>query len=141
MAFQLMWPHELNRLRNEMEQVFGRAGAASIRSGGYPAVNLFEDDANLYVEAEIPGMELDQFELFVNDDNQLTIQGERKRSNGRGGARHREERAFGRFSRMIALPLLVNGNATSATYTNGVLRVTLPKKPEAKPRRIAVSAG
>jgi HSP20 family protein len=141
MAFQLMWPHELNRLRNEMEQLFGRTSGVAIRPGSYPAVNLFEDDANLYVESEIPGMELDQFELFVNDDNQLTIQGERKRSNGRVGARHREERAFGRFSRMLALPLLVNGNSTRATYTNGVLRVTLPKKPEAKSKRIAISAG
>jgi HSP20 family molecular chaperone IbpA len=42
---------------------------------------------------------------------------------------------------MLALPLLVNGNSTRATYTNGVLRVTLPKKPEAKSKRIAISAG
>jgi HSP20 family protein len=141
MALEFMLPRELNRMRNEFERAFGRTDGPVAIPGGYLAVNLFEDDVNLYVEAEIPGMELGQFELFVNDDNQLTIQGERKQSNGRATARHRQERAFGRFSRMIALPLLVDGNGSRAIYTNGVLRVTLPKKPEAKPKRIAVSAG
>lgn len=141
MAFQFMWPRDMSRMRNEFEQMFGRADDPAVRTRGYPAVNLYEDDSNLYVESEVPGMELNQFEIFVNDDNQLTLQGVRKQSNGRTVTRHREERAFGQFSRMIPLPLLVDGNASSATYTNGVLRVKLPKKPEAKPRRIAVSAG
>lgn len=140
MALQFMWRRELNRLQNELEQVFGQTAGPLDRPRAYPAVNLFEDDDNLIVESEIPGMELEQFELFVNDDNQLTIQGERKQPNGQATTRQREERVFGRFSRMIALPVLVDGNATQATYTNGVLCVTLPKKPEVKPRRIAVSA-
>jgi HSP20 family protein len=141
MGFQIMWPQELNRLQREMEQVFGRAERPLARPRGYPAVNLFEEDEHLIVETEIPGMELDQFELFVNDDNQLTIQGERKQSNGQATTRHRQERPFGRFSRMLTLPVLVEGDATQAAYSNGVLRITLPKKPEAKPRRIPVSAG
>jgi HSP20 family protein len=140
MAFQFMWPRELNRLQNEIEQVFGRADGPTARPRAYPPVNLFEDDDNLIVESEIPGVELDELELFVNGDNQLTIQGERKQSNGQATTRHREERVFGRFSRMIALPVLVDGDATKANYTNGVLRITLPKKPEAKPRRIAVTS-
>lgn len=141
MAYEFMWPRELNRLQGEIEQLFGRNNGSSMRSRAYPAVNLFEDDDYLLVESEIPGMELEQFEIFVNADNQLTIQGERKQANGQATTRHREERAFGPFSRMIALPVLVQGEATQATYTNGVLRITLPKKPEAKPRRIAVTAG
>lgn len=141
MALQFMWPRELNRLQNELEQVFGRTDGLLARPGTYPAVNLFEDDDNLVVESEIPGMELEQFELFVNADNQLTIQGHREQPNGQTATRHREERVFGHFSRMITLPVLVDGNASQATYTNGVLRITLPKKTEAKPRRIAVTAG
>lgn len=142
MAFQVTWPRELNRLQNEMDQLFGRRLASPLaETRVYPAINLSEDDDNLYIETEVPGMELDEFELLVNDDNQLTLQGERKQLGGDGGTRHREERAFGRFSRLIPLPAPVDGDATSAEYTAGVLRITLPKKPEAKPRRIAVKAG
>jgi HSP20 family protein len=141
MAFQLTWPRELNRLQNELDQLFGRGNGASSRPQAYPAINLLEDDDNLYVESEIPGMELDEFELFVNAENQLTLQGERKQPNGGTKTRHREERAFGRFSRMIALPALVDGEETTAEYVAGVLKIKLPKKPEAKPRRIQVAAG
>ncbi|MDX1929837.1 MAG: Hsp20/alpha crystallin family protein [Pirellulaceae bacterium] len=139
MAFQFMWPRELNRLQNEIEQVFGGTDGLKSRRV-YPAVNVFEDDDHLIVESEIPGMELDQFELFVNADNQLTVQGERKQSNGNATTRHREERAHGRFSRVLNLPVLVDGTNTKASYMSGVLRITLPKKPEAKPRRIIVAA-
>lgn len=141
MAFQFTWPRELNRLQNEMDQLFGRGNDWFPRSQAYPAINVFEDDDNLYIESEIPGMELDQFELFVNDENQLTLQGERKQPNGSATTRHREERAFGRFSRMITLPALVDGDATTAEYLAGVLKITLPKKPEAKPKQIQVAAG
>ena len=142
MAFQFTWPQELNRLQNEMEQLFGRrSGSSLLTSQVYPAINLYEDEDNLYVESEIPGMELEQFELFVNADNQLTLQGERAQTNGDVTTRHREERPYGRFSRMIPLPLPVDGDATKADYAAGVLRITLPKKPEAKPRRIEVAVG
>jgi len=142
MAFQFTWPQEFNRLQSEMDQLFGRRSRGSLGAqAGFPATNLYEDNDNLYVESEIPGMSLDEFELFVNESNQLTLQGERKEPNGSGGTRHRQERRFGRFSRLIALPCTVDGDATTAEYTNGVLRITLPKKPEAKPRRINVSAG
>jgi HSP20 family protein len=141
MAFQFTWPRELNRLQSEMDQLFGRGDSSFARPQAFPAINVLEDDDNLYVESEIPGMELDQFELFVNDENQLTLQGERKQPNGGTATRHREERAFGRFSRMISLPTLVDGDATSADYVAGVLKITLPKKTEAKPRRIQVTAG
>jgi HSP20 family protein len=141
MAFQFTWPRELNRLQSEMDQLFGRGNGSLARPQAYPAINVLEDDNNLYVESEIPGMELDEFELFVNDENQLTLQGERKQPNGGTTTRHREERAFGRFSRMIALPAAVDGDATSAEYVAGVLKITMPKKPEAKPRRIQVAGG
>lgn len=141
MAFQFTWPREFNRLQTELDQLFGRGNGAFARPQAYPAINVLEDDDNLYVESEIPGMELGEFELFVNAENQLTLQGERKQPNGGTTIRHREERAFGRFSRMIALPTLVDGDATTAEYVAGVLKITLPKKPEAKPRRIQVAAG
>ena len=142
MLFDFPRAGDLNRLHNEMERLFGqRPGSALARVPAYPAVNMWEDDDNLYVESEVPGMELEDFEIFVNDDNQLTLQGERKQPDGSTGTRHREERKYGRFSRVIQLPVTVNGDATAASYKAGVLLLTLPKKEESKPRRIAVAAG
>jgi HSP20 family protein len=140
MLFDFPRAGDINRLRNEMERMFGeRAGGTTPRVTEYPALNMWEDDDNLYVESEVPGMELEDFEIFVNDDNQLTLQGERKRPVGNTGTRHREERNFGRFSRMIQLPVKVNGDSTTAAYKAGVLLITMPKKEEAKPRRIVVA--
>lgn len=141
MAFQVTWPRELSQLQSEMDQWFGRGNGSSDRPLAYPAINVLEDEDNLYIESEIPGMELDQFELFVNDEHQFTLQGEREQPNGGTTTRHRGERQFGRFSRMIPLPVLVDGDAATAEYVAGVLKITLPKKPEAKPRRIQVAAG
>ena len=142
MLFDFPRAGELNRLHNEMERLFGqRASSALTRVPAYPAVNVWEDDDNLYVESEVPGMNLEDFEIFVNDDNQLTLQGERKQPSGNAGTTHREERKHGRFSRIIQLPISVNGNATTAAYKGGVLQFTMPKKEESKPRRIAVAAG
>ncbi len=140
MAFEFVWPRELARLQSEMDQLFGRGNGSFARPQTYPPINVLEDDEHLYVESEFPGMELDQFELFVNDGNQLTLQGERQPPNGGTTTRHRQERVFGRFSRMIRLPAPVDGDAAKAEYVAGVLRITLPKKPEAKPRRIQVAA-
>lgn len=135
------WSSEMHRLRNELDEVFGsRLAPTAFQSRAFPPLNLWEDDDNLYVESELPGVELDELELFVNDDNQLTLQGDRKASSGNEGTRHREERRFGKFSRIIELPVMVNSEQAAAEMTDGVLRITLPKKEESKPRRIAVKA-
>jgi HSP20 family protein len=102
MALETNWPREVNRLQSEMDRLFGRGNGLLPQSHRFPAINLLEDDDNLYVESENPGMELDEFELFVNDENQLTLQGDRKQPNGGAKTRHREERAFGRFSRSVS---------------------------------------
>jgi HSP20 family protein len=134
---------EMNRLRDEMDRLVGRLGVGSRRlfaPRAYPALNMWEDDCCLHVEAELAGLELDDLEIFVNGDNQLTVQGERKEPSCREGAWHRREREFGKFSRMIELPSYVASNKVEATLKNGVLTVTLPKREEAKPRRIEVKA-
>jgi HSP20 family protein len=134
---------EMNRLRDELDRAFGRGvlgDGGGRRRGGYPPVNIWEDDDNVYVESEIPGFEADAVELFVNGDNQLTIQGQRQRPEVEGGRWHRQERSFGTFSRMIRLPSDVDPDNVDAAFREGVLKVTLSKKPESKPRRIEVKA-
>jgi HSP20 family protein len=107
----------------------------------YPPLNLWEDDNNLYVEAELPELELTDLEIFVNGDNQLSIKGERKQPERENGTWHRQERGHGSFSRAGELPQYVDSDKVTAEFKHGVLTITLPKRKEAKARRIEVKAG
>jgi HSP20 family protein len=134
---------EMNRLRNEMDRVFGRLGTSGsqlLSPTDYPALNLWEDDEHLYMEAELPGLGLEDLEIFVSGGNQLTISGERKEPSQDGISWHRRERGYGRFTRVIELPSPVNEDAVEASFTLGALTIKLPKHEEAKPRRITVKA-
>ena len=134
-----MWS-ELNRLRDEMDRVFGENGLRQVSESVYPPLNLWGNDDDLFVEAELPGFELADLEIYVSGDNQLSIKGERKPPAHEGGTWHRQERGFGAFSRVIELPEPVDAEKVSAEFTNGVLTITLPKRAEAKPRRIEVKS-
>ena len=134
-----MWS-ELNRLREEMDQVFGGNGLRSFRESVYPPLNIWGNDDQLCVEAELPGFELGDLEIFVSGDNQLSIKGQRTPPEHERGTWHRKERGFGSFARMIELPEPVDAEQVSAEFSNGVLTITLPKREEAKPRRIEVKS-
>jgi HSP20 family protein len=133
---------EMNRLHDEMNRLFGRYsnGFREFSPVGYPPMNLWEDENNLYVEAELPGFGLDDLEMYVTGENQLSIKGERKQPELGKGTWHRQERGYGAFSRLMELPGAVDNEKVSAEFKNGVLTITLPKKEEAKPRRIEVKA-
>ena len=131
---------EVNRLRNEMDRLFSEKGARRFGSSVFPPLNLWEDDNNLFVEAELPGFELSELEITVDADNQLLIKGERKQPNKESGTWHRQERGYGSFSRAIELPQHVDADRVSAEFKLGVLTITMPKKEEAKPRRIEVKS-
>jgi len=138
----VVWPG-MNRLQDEMEQWLRRAGVNDPRRFAhrvYPPLNLWEDDNNLYVEAELPELELTDLEIFVNGDNQLSIKGERKQSQQQEGMWHRQERGHGSFSRVGELPQYVDSDKVTAEFKHGVLTITLPKRQEVKARRIDVKA-
>jgi len=131
---------EMSRLNDEMNRLFGRYtnGTRGFAPSGYPMLNLWEDEENLYVEAELPGFNLDEVEMYVTGDNQLSIKGERTPPELKGGTWHRRERGYGSFSRLVELPGVVSSDKVLADFQLGVLTITLPKKQEAKPRRIEV---
>ena len=138
----VVWPG-MNRLQDEMEQWLRRAGVNDPRRFAhrvYPPLNLWEDDNNLYVEAELPELELTDLEIFVNGDNQLSIKGERKQSQQQEGMWHRQERGHGSFSRVGELPQYVDSDKVTAEFKHGVLTITLPKRQEVKARRVEVKA-
>ena len=133
---------ELNRLSREMDRLFGRrVPAAGGATASFPAMNMWEDNEHYFLEAELPGFEMNAIELMASEGNQLTISGERQPPAIEGGTWHRRERGFGRFNRIVTLPAAFNADKVQAQLRDGVLLVKLPKAEEAKPRRIEVKAG
>jgi HSP20 family protein len=112
-------------------------GLPAAGHAAFPALNAWNDESSLYVEAEVPGLGLEDLEVAVVGD-ELTISGERRDVPEDGVAHHRRERGVGTFSRRVRLPFAVDAGAVEAQLQHGVLTVTLPKAPELRPRRIEV---
>ena len=130
------------QIQSEVNRLFDRwAGDSGQPSfGGYPPLNVWQDESFCFVEAELPGVELKDLEITVTGGNQLTLKGERKPFTIESGAWHRQERTFGTFSRTLELPFRVDPENVDARLENGVLLVKLAKHESAKPRKIAVKA-
>lgn len=132
--------NNLHRFQNEINRLFNQFGDGNWARPAYPTLNLWEDAENIYAEAELPGIRENQLEIFVSDHDQLTVQGERTAEETGIGSWHRQERGFGKFSRVVALPAPVDADKVEARLENGVLCLKLPKSAAAKPRKIAVKA-
>ena len=102
--------------------------------------NVWEDKDNLYVEIELPGVKNDEIDLSVSD-NTLRVEVEKKDEQAEDVTVHRRERFRGQCARSIKLPADVSADKVAAKLAGGVLTVTLPKSPLAKPRKIAVQSG
>lgn len=130
----------LGEVQHEVNRLFDRYGNHPFGLGEFPVVNLREEQDVLHLEAELPGLELNDLEIFVTGQNQLTIKGERKAPVVEKGVQHRNERSFGKFTRVLTLPFAVNEAAVEAHFENGLLTIRLPKHEAAKPRKIAIKA-
>ena len=128
---------EMNRL---LQHYFDGRGPASPSGvpAAYPPVNVWDDDENIYLEAELPGVSLENLKITITDGNRLTLQGQRKSAEVGKTTWRRQERGFGSFSRTLALPIPVDSDRVEAHFELGGLRVNMPKKPKAKPRHIEV---
>lgn len=138
---------ELRGLHDEMNRLFTGAAPASfgreeMANGAWnPSVDIYEDKENLILEAELPGMNRDDFDLSI-ENNVITLKGERKfEKKTEGDSYHRVERSYGAFTRSFTLPQTVNAEGAKAGFNDGVLRVTLPKREETKARKIEVTGG
>jgi HSP20 family protein len=132
----------MQQLQTEMNRLFDRWGDGGQRgpAAEFPAVNVWENADNVYVEAELPGLEAKDLEIHVTGGNQLTLKGERKQQTPPQGVVHRQERGFGAFTRVLTLPFPVNAEKVDAKFENGVLCLTLAKHEAARPRKIVVKA-
>lgn len=141
-----MWDpfREMRSLQERMsrlfESSFGRPSHAEglLTDGWFPAVDIHEDGNNIYLKAEIPGVRKDDLNISL-DNNILTIKGEKKQESEVNEENyHRMERYYGSFSRSFTLPASVDSAKVAAVYKDGILTLTLPKKEEAKPKKIDV---
>lgn len=104
-----------------------------------PAVDIYEHEGNLVLKAELPGIDPKDVDVQV-ENNVLTLRGERKfDSEVKREEYHRVERAYGTFSRSFTLPNVIDTGKIKAEFKDGVLRVTLPQREEAKPKQISIA--
>jgi HSP20 family protein len=131
---------EVNRLfSTNLPRAFGDEGIA--RGAWAPSVDIYENKDQIVLEAELPGMKQEDFDLSI-ENNVITLRGERRfEKTDESDNYHRVERSYGSFTRSFTLPHTVTAEEAKAEYTNGVLRVTLPKREEAKSRRIEITGG
>ena len=132
---------DIRSLQSEVNRLFSGAttGREDMLNGEWlPKVDVFENENNLVLEAELPGMRRDDFDLSF-ENNMLTLKGERRfEKKDEGDSYHRVERSYGSFTRSFTLPPTVTVEGAKAEFKNGVLNVTLPKREETRARKIEV---
>ncbi len=133
-------------LREAMNQLLEESFVSPARgtSGGNVnmPLNVSETADAFVIEAVVPGVKAEDLDITLQD-NVLTVTAEtrQEQQNGDKQAFHRVERRYGRVSRTVGLPTLVQTDAVQATLENGVLRLEIPKAEAVKPRKITVNAG
>jgi HSP20 family protein len=137
---------DLRNLQEEVNRLFtGNAGRSfedeGIARGSWsPSVDIYENKDQIVLEAELPGMKREEFDLSI-ENNTLTLRGERQfEKKQETDNYHRVERAYGSFTRSFTLPNTVSGEGVTADYRNGVLRVVVPKREETRARRIEIKS-
>jgi HSP20 family protein len=127
----------MNQLFSEVLPETGSSGSSTLSASWFaPRTDVYEEDDRIVLEMEVPGMREEDLNLTI-EGNTLTITGERKIADDRKQDRYqRVERYYGSFSRSFTLPGTVDPNSVDAKYENGILRINMTKRAEAKPRQI-----
>src|SRR5881397_1346210 len=130
-----------DRMNRLFQQSYGDREEALTTSTFAPAVDVYEDEHQVTLKIEVPGIDEKDIDVRV-ENNTLTVQGERKIEKEEKEENYRRvERQYGSFTRTFTLPPTVDSEKVSANYDKGVLKITLPKKAEAKPKQIKVNIG
>jgi len=130
---------EMDRLRRDMDGLFSNYGRTAA-SATYPLINVYEDKNNMVVTAELPGAVKEKVSITFSD-GVLTIAGRQEvPASVKNMSAVRRERTEGDFEKTIAIPTKINQNAINASFSNGILTITLPKAEEAKPKTITIEA-
>ena len=137
---------ELNALQSRMNRLsdeqYGSGREESLLAGAFvPPVDIYEDEHSIQLKLEVPGIDEKDLDIKV-ENNTLTVSGERKfEKEEKEENFHRVERRYGSFSRSFTLPNTLSTDDVQANYENGVLKIRLAKRAEAKPKQIKVNIG
>jgi HSP20 family protein len=120
---------ELESLNNKVQRLFGEFPAVDFGFSFNPKIDISDDEKNIYVEAEIPGVKKDNIKISLQD-NILTISGEKKseteeKKNDKNF--YRSERVYGSFTRSFTLPEEINSDSIEAKFDDGVLKIKIGK--------------
>ncbi len=132
-----IFPTSIQRLRQELDNSL-QSAVRRDQLTAYPPLTIWEDETNIYVEADVPGFSEDALEIQFKD-GQLSLAGTRPVPKEDGKYSH-NERMFGEFNRTIMLTDVVDPNSIDAALEQGVLRICIGKKPEAQPMKISVKS-
>jgi HSP20 family protein len=124
------------------EPFFGRFNFLEdeLKSGTWaPPVDVAEEKDTIIVRVEVPGMNEQDLKVGF-EDGVLTVSGERQFERKEDRNYHRIERTYGTFSRTFTLPRTVDQDSIAASYRDGILEITIPKREEAKPKQIQINA-
>src|SRR3989440_833171 len=137
---------DLGMLQDRMNRLFDDAGRVwrtdepAATTSWSPSVDIFETEGEIVVKAELPGMNREDITLHL-ENNVLTLRGERKfEKETKDENYHRIERSYGNFSRSFSIPATVDEEKIRADYKDGVLKIALPKKEQAKPKQIKIAS-
>ena len=136
---------DLSILQERMNRVFEDAAVRgwkndepSATTSWSPAVDIYETDSEIMVQAELPGVDRKDIALQL-ENNVLTLKGDRrfeKETNQENY--HRIERSYGGFSRAFTIPTIVDEDKIRADYKDGILKIALPKKDQVKAKQIKI---
>ena len=145
MANMIRWEpmRDMVTLRDAMDRLFDEAftrpwGSDGQTTLGMPAVDMYQTDDDVVVKMAVPGMKPDDVQISVTGD-MITIKGEtREESDNQEKAYHIREQRWGSFERTLRLPTAVRSDKAQAEFESGILKITLPKAEDVKPKTITV---
>jgi HSP20 family protein len=131
-------------IQNEMNRLFGRTYGGDVgettRGAWTPSLDVYETQEKFVITMELPGVSLDDVDISV-EDSTLVVRGERKFYREQDEDSFlRIERRFGEFTRSLTLPSTADPEGIQASFDQGVLMIEVPKREEARPRKITIKA-
>ena len=128
----------LNRLIREMDQAFGPSEGLRSDFSSFPKVNVWKNNDAVLITAEVPGIDPTEIDLNVKADKLVISAEHQQRSRVEGEAYQRSERSSGKLHRELSLPFRINPESVNASCKNGILRITLGRAEEDRPKKITV---